>query len=360
MPNPDKVVWECAPHTIAKHKILEYYLGAWFPILARYNGKIIYVDGFSGPGEYIGGEKGSPLIALEVAAAQQKHLVHSQVGFEFIEQDEQRAKNLESAIATLDLPENFTIDVARANFQDVINSRLDSLDKSGTKNAPIFAFIDPFGFSGVPYSLLKRLLTYEKTEVFVYFARNSINRFVEVAKVEQHMKDLFGLEKIEVPAGVNRLDFLKGLYESQLKEIAKYVGSFSMINAKGVPIYDLFFASNNLTGYVKMKEAMWKVDETGGFKFDYRDDPSQAILFPVNPLDSLVKLIKEKGKGGKDLNIDRIERYVESNTIYLASHMKRALRQLEEMKVISVQKIKADGNPRRGKFFAPGTIIDFN
>ena len=47
-----------------KHRVLRHYLNAWFPILARFNKQILFIDGFSGPGEYEGGEEGSPLIAL--------------------------------------------------------------------------------------------------------------------------------------------------------------------------------------------------------------------------------------------------------------------------------------------------------
>ena len=30
----DDVIWQLEPHTKAKHELLRYYLGAWFPILA--------------------------------------------------------------------------------------------------------------------------------------------------------------------------------------------------------------------------------------------------------------------------------------------------------------------------------------
>jgi hypothetical protein len=36
--DPDK--WVMAPHTRAKHQILQKYLAAWYPILTRWNGEI--------------------------------------------------------------------------------------------------------------------------------------------------------------------------------------------------------------------------------------------------------------------------------------------------------------------------------
>ncbi|HZX45459.1 MAG TPA: three-Cys-motif partner protein TcmP [Candidatus Nanoarchaeia archaeon] len=67
-------LWPITPHTQAKHIILQKYLGAWIPIISKYNGKVIYVDGFSGPGEYRDGELGSPLIAIKFLSRNPHHL----------------------------------------------------------------------------------------------------------------------------------------------------------------------------------------------------------------------------------------------------------------------------------------------
>ena len=62
-----EVLWERKPHTGAKHDILRRHLNAWFPILTRWNERVGFIDGFAGPGEYLGGEPGSPAIALKAA-----------------------------------------------------------------------------------------------------------------------------------------------------------------------------------------------------------------------------------------------------------------------------------------------------
>lgn len=61
MPHP--VIWELKPHTKAKHDILRRYLQAWFAIMGQTYPRIVYIDGFAGPGEYDRGEEGS-LIAI--------------------------------------------------------------------------------------------------------------------------------------------------------------------------------------------------------------------------------------------------------------------------------------------------------
>ena len=57
-------VWPIEPHTKAKHQILEEYLKAWYPILSSWQGRVLYLDGFAGPGTYSGGEDGSPRLHI--------------------------------------------------------------------------------------------------------------------------------------------------------------------------------------------------------------------------------------------------------------------------------------------------------
>src|SRR5215831_14874407 len=63
---PAEAIWPLEPHTLAKHEILRRYLAAWFPIMSKWNSRLIFFDGFAGPGIYRDDEIGSPLIALQV------------------------------------------------------------------------------------------------------------------------------------------------------------------------------------------------------------------------------------------------------------------------------------------------------
>src|SRR4051795_4199773 len=98
------------PHTAAKHLLLKRYLDRWFPILGRFHKSINYIDGFAGPGEYQGGEVGSPQMAIEAAKA---HVDQGtldpevQIHFSFVEADPDAAENLEARLSTLRYPSSF-------------------------------------------------------------------------------------------------------------------------------------------------------------------------------------------------------------------------------------------------------------
>src|SRR3990172_3271456 len=125
---PKETIWEIDPHTIAKHKILENYLKAWFPIICSFSKAINYIDGFSGPGIYSKGELGSPIIALNVANNHTTEL-KGKLNFLFIDEREDRTANLNEEIEKLKLKPNFNFRVITGKFHEVINDALNHLEK---------------------------------------------------------------------------------------------------------------------------------------------------------------------------------------------------------------------------------------
>ena len=91
---PKETLWPLEPHTLGKHRVLKSYLDAWLPIMGKRNRRILFIDGFAGPGKYKGGEDGSPLIALK---ALKNHAARSaitaEVVFIFVEKDPARAES---------------------------------------------------------------------------------------------------------------------------------------------------------------------------------------------------------------------------------------------------------------------------
>ena len=83
---PNDTLWSLEPHTLGKHLVLRAYLNAWLPILGRWKKRIVIIDGFAGPGEYKGGEEGSPQIAIR-ALVDHSARVDAEVVFFFIEKD---------------------------------------------------------------------------------------------------------------------------------------------------------------------------------------------------------------------------------------------------------------------------------
>ena len=90
--------WNIPPHTRVKHEILERYLSAWIPILARNQSNLLYIDGFAGPGRYSNGEDGSPIIALHTAL-KYRNKFECNIRLLFVEKNEKRAEVLEQNLS---------------------------------------------------------------------------------------------------------------------------------------------------------------------------------------------------------------------------------------------------------------------
>lgn len=282
MSNTTDTIWPIEPHTQAKHEILRRYLGAWLPILSTRSSRIVYIDGFAGPGRYSGGEEGSPIVALRTAIEHSYPISAEIVNF-FIEEDEKRKDNLVQEIAKLNITSNINYNVIHGKFDETMTSMLDDLDQRGYKLAPTFAFVDPFGWSDTPFEIIARLLRNQHCEVLINFMYESISRFVSLADQSDNFDRLFGAPgwRAADPRAEPsvRRQILHDAYEQQLKKVAKFVRSFEMRNSNSTPIYYLFFATNNPTGLEKMKAAMWGVDPSGGFRFSDATDPNQLIMF---------------------------------------------------------------------------------
>jgi three-Cys-motif partner protein len=275
----------------------------------------MYLDGFCGPGRYLGGEDGSPIIALKEALKHSILLQNSEIIFFFIDQDQERIAHLEFEISQLTLPPNFLVRIRIGEFQSILQQELDQADKAGYNLAPAFAFIDPFGFKGIPFNLVKRLLTNPHTEVFINVMIDFVNRFIEHPdpQTQQHIVDLFGTTQALniIQASNNRLPDLRRLYLSQLQQHARFVRYFEMRNERDRIIYYLFFATKHPLGHARMKEAFWKVDPTNGFTFSDKTNPNQLVLFELDPSLELAEILISRFRG-KRVTVKVICEFVEN------------------------------------------------
>jgi hypothetical protein len=131
-------------------------------------------------------------------------------------------------------------------------------------------------------------------------------------------------EAAELQDSLRRKVFIHDLYMKQLTSNAciDYVRSFEMMNGGNRTDYFLFFGTKNLEGLKKMKAAMWKADEAGGFQFSDTTDVTQALLFQPTPnYDDLKERLVRNFKG-KKVSVDELEKFVIVETPYRETHYK--------------------------------------
>ncbi len=351
--DPNK--WDYPPHTKAKHDILASYLDGWYPILSRWSGRILFFDGFAGKGRYESGELGSPIIAMQRLLDHHRfpQMQNREFVFYFVEADKENFESLAHEIEQFKQrrapwPHNVRVHYEHATFDKTAGDLIAYMQEQKTRLAPTFAFVDPFGYSGLPLELLANLLDYPKTEVFVNFMVGHVQRFIERDGQENAMRGLFGMDVRDILAdfdGENRVEHLKKVYARQLQERARfdYVQSFAMKNSTGNIGYYLFHGTRHRLGVKLMKAAMWKVDPGGGFSFSDRlaDD---EVLFTLTPdIRPLQRDLLSHYAGISDVPIEDIEWHTILHTPFRETHVRTALKPLEANGQIAVRRLGKSG-----------------
>lgn len=365
MAKPNTPLWDADEHTLAKHDILREYLEAWLPIMSKWNKHLLLIDGFAGPGRYLGGEEGSPLIMLRTLLSHKARTAMAATTFTFlfIEQDGARIAHLRAEIGALGvLPGNVRVmPPVEANFADVMGGLFERF--KGLALAPTFAFIDPFGYKDNNVDLTGKILSFPKCEVLIYLPLYNIARFVNEPGQESVLTNLYGDDSWKAAKAVdgfeNRQDALHDLFAAALGKHATFVRSFEMMGKGTNTGYHLFFASSNLMGLRKMKDAMWQVDARGGRSFRDSTIRGQAVLFKDEPDYTILLRMLRDHFGDGEFSIEEAERFTLVQTPFRDDgHLKTpTLKPAEKGGLLTAR--NRDGSKRRGMFYPAGTMLRF-
>ena len=332
--------------------MLRAYLNAWLPILGSWKKRILFIDGFAGPGEYEDDDEGSPQIAMRALVDHSaKTTIGAEVGFLFIEKDESRAKHLAKVVDRwkAKLPAGSHAEVITGRFDDAMTEVLDNLDKRGERPASAFVMIDPFGVSGTPMSVVRRVLKNPQCEVFVSLMYEAANRFKETNEFPDHLDALFGCEAwrdcIDVENPEERRNCFYDIYERQLRAAgARYVLHFDLYEGRRL-IYSIFFATQNEVGCDRMKAAIWKIAPEGGCEF--RGAHVDQLALGLEPdFKPLRKHLLERFDDGEWHQVEELESYLRSDaTDYHSGQLRKGA--LVPLEVEGLIEVDPDSRRRR-------------
>ncbi len=213
-------------------------------------------------------------------------------------------------------------------------------------------------------SIVQSIMKHKSCEVFVNFMYEEINRFVSHPDQRDNFNSLFGTADWQscnaIVGALERRRCLHDLYARQMHNQGnvKHVRSFTMSNDKDVTDYILFYGTNEVLGLKKMKEAMWKVDESGGFSFSDATDPRQTVLFRSEPDLSQLKRDLLRQFKNSETTVGDVERFVVIDTAFRETHYKKLLKSME----LETQELAVTSAPqgrKRGQFGSPEIRIQF-
>ena len=359
-------------HTVAKHHILEYHLKEWFAILGRSNNILRYIDGFAGPGEYQGGEPGSPILALETVRKHQAFEGFIRQGktmeFLFVERKGEFYQSLKHRVENNHWPSNFKIDIESGEFDRNLNRLLEKATASERLMPPTLLFVDPFGSAGFPMALFEKLSSFDRVDVLINLNHSQFVQWI-LPDPRKHITadKLYGGPRW-TPAismvGEAQGQFLVDEYESALQEFGWLTTSFEMVNQQNQRAYHLVFGSGSTKGLEAIKRAMRHASQTGEFRYSDRIDSAQPVLLGLDmaeqyPID-IGEMLFDKYEG-QEVTLDRLmEEEILRHRWWIESDLKAGLRYLEYGDIPRISSVRYyDGRTRKSRTYPKGCYVTF-
>jgi len=274
------------PHSIAKHRILQSYLAAYFQTLVSSPNqdvlRLTLVDGFACGGQYVHSDtgelvKGSPFIFLE-ATREADFLINQgrrkpvdlRVDYFFIEADRHAHAHLDKVLREEGHGSYIgnNIQLRHAKFQDEADGIIDFIKRKSPKNGRSIFALDQYGYKDVPAPLVRKIFAQlPSAEVILTFGVDSFLNFAGVGELTQSLLDEIGIPDILQGRSIDeiknsekdwRLFIQSGLYRSLVSRCgAKYYTPFFIRNKKGHGDYWLIHLSQHHRARDVMTEVHW-------------------------------------------------------------------------------------------------------
>lgn len=361
---PKTVLWEYQPHTEAKHAVLRWYLDARVAIMGQATGfpELVMVDGFAGPGRYLGGEKGSPLLMLDAFLEHRaREAITARLRYIFIERDERRFAHLKAEIDAYRslLPRKVTVEL----YNDPFDERMDAILRNlGAKPPPVFTFVDPFGISDNHREVTSRVLGHGGCEVLAYVPLYQIARFIGSPEFERHLDNLFSgdswRDARNVDALQERIAFLKAIFEEAMSKTCNRVMSMEIPSEHANAGYFLFFGTSHDLGVEKMKDVFWRVDPLDGSRYHPTRKSLDELLLPITATANIGPLKHQLFErfGLHEFSIEEALALTFA-TRFKPTHLRiHLLGPLETLGAIAVDR---PAGPQRAKTYPAGTTLRF-
>lgn len=209
-------------HSVAKHRILQSYLAAYFRTLVGSPSqevlKVTLVDGFAGGGKYIHADSGqahdgSPLIFLRTTKEAEylinkarRKPVRFEIDYFFTESDRDAYLHLDKVLREEGYGSRIGngIYLDNVRFQDKAESIIEFIRRKSPRNGRSIFLLDQYGYKEVPTQLMRRILeALPSAEIILTFNVDSFVNFVSDGEQLGQllgglgMPDIFGTRSIE-------------------------------------------------------------------------------------------------------------------------------------------------------------------
>lgn len=272
-------------HSIAKHRILQAYLAAYFRTLVSSPSqevlRLTLVDGFAGGGLYIHSDtkelvKGSPFIFLNATKEadflinkDRRKPVQLEVSYFFVEADRHAYLHLDKVLREEGYGSEIgnKIHLRHAKFHDEAMTVIQFIKQKSPRNGRSIFVLDQYGYTDVPTDLIRKIFeNLSSAEVILTFGVDSFLNFLSDDNADP-LLNAIGLSDVlkgrtldEIKSSEKdwRLFIQSSLYKSLVSRCgAKHYTPFFIRNKRGHGDYWLIHLSQHHRARDVMTEVHW-------------------------------------------------------------------------------------------------------
>lgn len=263
-------------HSKAKLDFYRNYLKLYLTILSqsKYCDEIIVFDVCCGMGIYDNGEKGSAILAYDIAhkLAEEKD---KQISFYF---NDKQQKNIDRIKAYIDKKEKhpkITVDYYSIDYVEMFEE-IHEILKTKQNRYNTMIFIDPYGYKNINKNVIDRLMKGDKNEIVLFLPIAQMYRFSKAKEktseddrllcesLEDFLCSFFPNKEHPIRSGEckSQIEFIAHIKEA-MRNKKTYSCSYH-IEADKKQYYALFYLTKHIYGLEKAVEIKWQLDKNLG------------------------------------------------------------------------------------------------
>lgn len=338
--------------TLDKLELYEKYLQYWLPVFLNDTKlgitRIQIFDFFAGPGQDVGGVKGSPLRALDAIneALEREHKNEPEIHVFLNELDNCKSLELKNLCSQHPVCKRVKVHYLNEYCATAFDKWLPYLyyEETGRKVAANLIFLDQSGTKEVNEQIFKSIVAAPRTDFMFFIASSYVLRFrgQNLSGTPLKESDLANISMKTCHRMV--CDAYRRWLPSNNTEY--YLAPFSLEKDNGANVYGLIFGTAHIAGIDKFLTISWAKDSLRGeanYDIDGENiDIDKPLLFAEWNIPSKITVF-EKELEKKILNGDlttniAIYKYAIKQG-FLAEHAKTAVKKLISEKKLPVQKV---------------------
>src|SRR6266567_1504836 len=150
MGQPTDTLWKSQPRTLLKHQVYRQYLHCWRGKICQKFKYSAIVDAFAGPGAYLDGPDGSPIVIARTFLHHSRREKFQQLRLICLEERNDRRDFLEGRLTALPQLPRLEVMVPPAGNVREYFRRLHAAAHRGNPGTPVLWILDPFNISAAP------------------------------------------------------------------------------------------------------------------------------------------------------------------------------------------------------------------